>query len=245
MSAETVPHTEDMQPETESGVGPRTVDWNNPRVAAILDAAAKCFARKGFSATTLAEIGRELGLRKSIVHYYFDSKAALIHEVQRYTYHRYLDHVRNALAKTADATAQGRATDALMSLWDVREQNDTGLNIEVWSASRNDAELRKGAAELMEEKRRLVSEGIADALGERADQIQSLEALSTLILAVLDGLSVTNYLEGERAKSEEAYRLFLYLLRLGIQSLDGGGGIGSGNGGIGSGNGNGSGIPAE
>ena len=50
---------------------PRAVDWQNPRVAAILSAAATCFARKGFSATTLAEIGKELGLRKSIVHYNF------------------------------------------------------------------------------------------------------------------------------------------------------------------------------
>jgi AcrR family transcriptional regulator len=201
-------------------VAPRAVDWNNPRVAAILNAAAKCFARKGFSATTLAEIGKELGLRKSIVHYYFASKAALIHEVQSFTYHRYLDRVREALERSKETTQEGRAMDALKSLWEIRNSNNVGLNIEVWSASRNDSELRRRAAALITEKRRLISEGVVAAIGETAAEKVRIEALSTLILGVLDGLSVAQYVEGENAKSDDAYRLFLYLLRLGVESLD-------------------------
>jgi AcrR family transcriptional regulator len=220
MRAETAIQPPEERPSEESGAGPRTADWSNPRVAAILDAAATCFARKGFSATTLAEIGRELGLRKSIVHYYFESKAALIHEVQRYTYQRYLDHVKQALEETKHGAPQDRATDALLSLWNVRGQADVGLNVEVWSASRNDDELKKGAAELLAEKRRMISEGITSAMGDRVEKIPSVESLATLILAVLDGLSVTQYLEEDQGRSEEAYRLFLYLLRLGIESLD-------------------------
>ena len=96
------------KPAEENGEKPqqRSADWENPRVASILSAAAKCFARKGFTATTLAEIGKELGLRKSIVHYYFASKAALIHEVQSYTYHRYLDRLREAIKNGDGSVAQ-------------------------------------------------------------------------------------------------------------------------------------------
>jgi AcrR family transcriptional regulator len=198
------------------------VDWNNTRVAAILNAAAKCFARKGFSATTLAEIGKELGLRKSIVHYYFASKAALIHEVQSFTYHKYLDKVRDVLASSRETSGGGRAMDALKSLWEARSATNVGLNIEVWSASRNDAELRRRAAALLGEKRRLIAEGIETALGSDASKKVHSEALSTLILSVLDGLSVATYIEGEGAKADEAYRLFLYLLRLGVEQLDSG-----------------------
>ncbi len=203
-------------------VAPRAVDWNNTRVAAILNAAAKCFARKGFSATTLAEIGKELGLRKSIVHYYFASKAALIHEVQSFTYHKYLDKVRDVLASSRETSGGGRAMDALKSLWEARSATNVGLNIEVWSASRNDAELRRRAAALLGEKRRLIAEGIETALGSDASKKVHSEALSTLILSVLDGLSVATYIEGEGAKADEAYRLFLYLLRLGVEQLDSG-----------------------
>src|SRR5437773_11602010 len=121
MSVETAAHIPDPEARPVSdSVAPRAVDWNNPRVAAILTAAAKCFARKGFSSTTLAEIGKELGLRKSIVHYYFASKAALIHEVQAFTYNKYLDRVREVLATSKETSQQGRAMDALKSLWEVR-----------------------------------------------------------------------------------------------------------------------------
>src|ERR1043165_6585820 len=120
------------KPNEENGAAARSADWENPRGASILSAAAKCFARKGFTATTLAEIGKELGLRKSIVHYYFASKAALIHEVQSFTYHRYLDRLKEAIKNGDGSVAQ--TTDALRALWDAVQNNKTGtgLNIEVW-----------------------------------------------------------------------------------------------------------------
>src|SRR5437868_7000175 len=115
-----------MEDGDTDSVAPRAVDWNNPRVAAILNAASKCFARKGFSSTTLAEIGKELGLRKTIVHYYFASKAALIHEVQSFTYNKYLDRVREVVATSKETSQQGRAMDALKSLWEVRAATNVG-----------------------------------------------------------------------------------------------------------------------
>lgn len=205
----------------ENPAAPRAVDWENPRVAAILSAAAKCFARKGFSATTLAEIGKELGLRKSIVHYYFASKAALIHEVQSYSYHKYLDRVKEAIRVSGDQPT-ARAMSALKSLWEVVENNKigTGLNIEVWSASRRDPELKRRAAALQHDARKLIGEAVADVLGVSQEQFPQMGALSTLILSTVNGLAVADYLEGEEVNSKEAYDLFLYLLRLGTQEVE-------------------------
>lgn len=200
---------------------PRAVDWENPRVAAILSAAAKCFSRKGFSATTLAEIGKELGLRKSIVHYYFASKAALIHEVQSYTYHRYLDRVKEAVRVSAGETVPARITAALKALWDnAIENNKTGigLNIEVWSASRRDQELKRRASALQRDARKLVEQSLNDVLGGQASAPQ-LESLSTLVLAVLNGLAVADFLEGDEARPKEAYEAFLTLLTTGLPQL--------------------------
>src|SRR5690606_4619517 len=145
--------TTEVSPQVESSneeksPAPRAVDWENPRVAAILSAAAKCFARKGFSATTLAEIGKELGLRKSIVHYYFASKEALIHEVQSFTYHKYLDRVKEAV-RVAGEDSANRVSAALNALWEhaiANNKTGTGLNVEVWSASRRDPELKRRAS---------------------------------------------------------------------------------------------------
>jgi AcrR family transcriptional regulator len=208
------PHPEPHVDETDPT--PRTVDWNNPRVAAILEAAAKCFSRKGFSATTLAEIGKELGLRKSIVHYYFASKAALIHEVQSYTYHKYLERVRAAVR--ADVPPGERSAQGIAALWDAAGDGNVGLNIEVWSASRNDEELKRRAAALQKEKRKLVARSIADMLG--ADPSRIRESLCTLVLSVLNGLTVCEYVEGEQAKAQEAFEIFVSLLRAGLSNLD-------------------------
>jgi AcrR family transcriptional regulator len=205
------------KPTEENGAATRSADWENPRVASILSAAAKCFARKGFTATTLAEIGKELGLRKSIVHYYFASKAALIHEVQSFTYHRYLDRLKEAI-RNGDGSPQ-QATDALRALWDAIQSNKTGtgLNIEVWSAARRDAELKRRAAGLQRDARQVVRDAVAGT-----SKSQRSEALATLVLAVLNGLSVTEYLEGDELKAKEAYEAFLGLLQTALETPNNG-----------------------
>ena len=210
-SVETFTHSEPSNGDG-NGAAKRPVDWENPRVAAILSAAATCFARKGFSATTLAEIGKELGLRKSIVHYYFASKNALIHEVQSFTQKRYLEKVKGSLSASEDGSKQ-RMLSALNSLWSSIQENRTmvGLNIEVWAAARRDPELRKRAATLQHDARTLIAEGVADVLKIDAKDF----------LAVLNGLAVAQELEGEKdAKAEEAYQTFLYLLRLGMKAME-------------------------
>ena len=201
----------------ETPTGGRTVDWENPRVAAILMAAAKCFARKGFSATTLAEIGKELGLRKSIVHYYFASKAALIHEVQSFTYRKYLEQVRESIASGAEGGAQA----ALQSLWDAMQSSKTatGLNIEVWSAARRDDELKRRAAELQQDAQKLIGEAVSGALGIDPQRFTRLDQLSRLLLAVVNGLSVSESLDGDEVKAKQTYDLFLEILRSGIESV--------------------------
>ncbi|MBN2195795.1 MAG: TetR/AcrR family transcriptional regulator [Polyangiaceae bacterium] len=203
-----------VKAETPDTAAPRAVDWENPRVAAILSAAAKCFARKGFSATTLAEIGKELGLRKSIVHYYFASKAALIHEVQSFTYHKYLDRLRQAIAGTSEDGTSSAST-ALSALWDAIQTDKTGigLNIEVWSAARRDTELKRRASALQRDARKLVADGLPEILGVGAEDEAKLKGLSTLILAAINGLAVAEYLEGEEVDVNAAFQLFLGLLR--------------------------------
>jgi len=218
MNTENAPQvtTDSAEPIDNTGAA-RTVDWENPRVAAILTAAAKCFARKGFSATTLAEIGKELGLRKSIVHYYFASKAALIHEVQSFTYRKYLERVRESIASEATDKA-----NALRALWDAMQSDKTatGLNIEVWSAARRDGELKRRAADLQRDAQAIIGEASVEALN-LPQTFAKRDQLARLLLAVLNGLSVSESIDGDEAKAKETYELFLQLVRAGVLSIQG------------------------
>lgn len=198
-----------------SGVFPQAVNWNNPRVAAILETAAECFSRGGFSTTTLADIGRELGLRKSIVHYYFTSKATLVREVQNFAYGRYLEVIRAAVGPVIVGAANTEATPSyklgLEGLWNrLRDENSVrGLNLELWSEARRNGELSERAESFEAEAQRLICDHFVSARGLPEHQAQ---ALATLTLAVLDGLSVRQERDGATERSAEAFDAFFELL---------------------------------
>jgi TetR/AcrR family transcriptional regulator len=46
----------------------------------IMDTAVDLFARQGYSATSIREIAASVGVNSAMVHYYFGSKEALLHE---------------------------------------------------------------------------------------------------------------------------------------------------------------------
>lgn len=206
------------------GAAARAVDWDNPRVASILSAAAKCFARRGFHTTTLAEIGKELGLRKSIVHYYFTSKAALVQEVQSFTYKLTLRGIREALSPQGPSTQSAQSSlgtqgslggqgssrsleDALGALWKC-VHDDTiakGLNVEIWSAMRQDPEIRRRAALLNADARTLLVERLKPHFSDA-------DGIATLTLAVLDGLAVAEAIDGDSKKTRRAFDAFVHLV---------------------------------
>lgn len=192
---------------------PRSVNWGNPRVAAILEAGAHCFAERGFTATTLADIGKELGLRKSIVHYYFTNKKSLIHEVQSFASGRYLQRIQAALApSTLDVTTGegSRFARGLRNLFSsVREQGGMrGLNLELWSEGRRDEEIASRSEKMDTEAHSLIQAHAENAELSKGDA----EALATLTIAVLDGLNVREEREGSSVRTEAAFEAFLRLL---------------------------------
>lgn len=201
-TAQAIANRASQDTEPESGPAPRSVDWENPRVEAILTAAAKCFARRGFNATTLAEIGQELGLRKSIVHYYFASKAALVQEVQSFSYQRMIAGLRAALSHSSPRSLE----ESLKALWGPLHEDGTtkGLSIEIWSAIRRDPEMRRRAAALQNDARRLLEERFTS-------EVASPEEFATLTLAVLDGLAVAESVSGDKDRTRAAFDAFVRL----------------------------------
>ncbi len=68
------------------------------RRAEILAAAKKVFARKGYHATTVAEIAKTAKLSYGSIYWYFDSKDALFHELMESEGQALRRHVTEALA---------------------------------------------------------------------------------------------------------------------------------------------------
>ena len=178
--------------QTHASEGPAApsgaVDWGKPRVAAILRAAVRCFARSGFDTTT-AEIAAEIGIPKSVIYHYFDDKTTLVREAQRYAYSDHLGAGQGgARASIQDRT--GRAVvEVLRQIWRAAETRDIGFQLGIWSELRNDPRVREQAVALRREHHRMIAAGVARALNIDLQDPGRTEPLSTLIVAVLTGLS--------------------------------------------------------
>ncbi|HVM66892.1 MAG TPA: TetR/AcrR family transcriptional regulator, partial [Acidimicrobiales bacterium] len=70
------------------------------RKADILAAAKKVFARKGYHATTIADIAKAAKLSYGSIYWYFDSKDALFHALMEAEGQALRAHVTNALTTT-------------------------------------------------------------------------------------------------------------------------------------------------
>ena len=104
--------------------------------ALIIEAAAKVFARRGFSGTLMADIAVEAGIGKGTLYEYFDSKEDLFFAV-----FEWFVQATEAEAKVSISALGGSASerlnalsDSLMSSW-AQMKDMYSLVMEFWSAS--------------------------------------------------------------------------------------------------------------
>lgn len=71
---------------------------------AILEAAAWCFMERGFNATSIDDIARQLSATKGMVYHYFDSKAELFFEIHHRAMDALLDEVRPVASSALPAS---------------------------------------------------------------------------------------------------------------------------------------------
>jgi AcrR family transcriptional regulator len=111
--------------------------------ALIIEAAAKVFARRGFSGTLMADIAVEAGIGKGTLYEYFDSKEDLFFAV-----FEWFVQATEAEAKVSISALGGSASerldalsDSLMSSW-AQMKDMFSLVMEFWSASAS-SQMRK------------------------------------------------------------------------------------------------------
>ena len=103
---------------------------------AILQAAARLFARQGYAATSVAQIAAAAGIGKGTTYAYFPSKEALFFEVFTWLYARVEANLNVSIATLGGSAGQRlRAmSDTIMASW-AEFQDIFGLVMEFWVAS--------------------------------------------------------------------------------------------------------------
>lgn len=147
----------------------------------ILEAAKRCFAHKGFAATTIADLAREASVSAGGIYVHFSSK----HEIA--------------------AAIGGRATEEAgdsgpidpMALYDHLISNaghiDAQLDLNLWSASLHDAELHEMVTGSMDRAKKSFRDCLPKA--------KQSKAYLALVEAVVLGLEVQRALSREQPVS--------------------------------------------
>src|SRR5208283_4559220 len=68
------------------------------RLAEILDYATEIFADKGYEGASMRDLSRLSGISLSGLYYYFESKEKLLYFIQRHTFTRIIERLRERLA---------------------------------------------------------------------------------------------------------------------------------------------------
>jgi AcrR family transcriptional regulator len=186
------------------------------RKNAILDAALRCFTRKGFHRTTMQDICRECGLSPGAVYRYFRSKRALIEGV----------HERSTAQDVALISAVGSSAPNIVAALETLGRHffaqllepDIGeyerLEAEIHAETLRDEELRAAGRERLQTLRTVLADLLRRSGEDTSLPIAHVEpmALANLLIAVLLGLGYTRAVDAEGVDTDQILRLLYRLL---------------------------------
>jgi AcrR family transcriptional regulator len=156
----------------------------------IVRATIRVLARDGYVGLTMKRVAAEAGVSAGILHYYFpDKRAMLAAAATRVTAD--LDR-RVAAAGRGARDARARLRALVRACLDVatRDREVWTVFIELWGETLHDRELARLNARSYARARRLLAATLARGITEGAFRRLDLTEASTVVLAVLDGLSL-------------------------------------------------------
>ncbi len=178
------------------------------RVADILQAACRVVVRDGAHALRMAEVAREAGVSKALLHYYFTTRQELVRAAFAYSSDVWDEGVRARLARAPNGAV--RVELYLLASVDSSEpyNEQRALWNEVWSSLRVDSDLRPLVQDAyrawMQRLVSLIDEGRSD--GSVPKEVSARRA-GRRLAAFADGLDSMLYLSlTDRRKARRLLR---------------------------------------
>lgn len=182
----------------------------------IIDAARRCFLRRGFHRATTDEICREAAITPGGLYHYFRNKEDVIRAVVQDSADQAVREVRSiAQASPGPRTALQRLGALLAQTVQSQEFYDNArLDLEIWSESMRREELSKILATGRAAVHEALAEIIHDAVrtGEYSDIVDP-DALAALLMGVHTGLQVNKLLAPRSTDPPSAMNALAVLVR--------------------------------
>jgi AcrR family transcriptional regulator len=172
----------------------------------IVQATIRCLAHEGYSGLTMKKVAREAGVSQGILHYYFESKRAILVAA--------LDTVMGDLDRRVAALSEGardapaRLRAVIRGCLGLAEDNRDFwvVFVEFWGEMMHDRALSEINAALYQRLRRTL--GVTVRQGIRAGVFRRVEPeeAGAVILALVDGLSLQRTFDPHALTLERATR---------------------------------------
>jgi AcrR family transcriptional regulator len=174
----------------------------------LLRAAARRFAERGYSATSVDDVCRDAGVVKSAVYWHFESKEGLLAAVLEETATAWIESVVDTVFQTGDP--RERLRRAIGGMRDLIEHRPALLRIlhsMTLERTKANRATRTALLRVSDRARSALIDGLAEAIGSRPP---GLDDVAALVLAALDGIFLQHQLRQDRAELD---RLFAELER--------------------------------
>ena len=160
------------------------------RRAAIVRATIHCLARDGYAGLTMKRIAAEAGVSPGILHYYFRDKRAILARAAAAVVADLDRRVATETRGTRDARGGLRALLRACLRVALDSRDFWTVFIELWGEALHDRELARLNRHAYARARRFLARSVARGTAVGAFRKVSPEEAATVILALIDGLSL-------------------------------------------------------
>jgi AcrR family transcriptional regulator len=156
----------------------------------IIEATIRCLARHGYSGLRMKEVARVAGVSQGILHYYFDSKRAILLAALQHVLDDLDRRLGPLLEATSDAPSQLEAViRGFLALADENREFWV-VFVEFWGEMMHDRELSRVNAGLYRRLRRTLGSVVARGVRAGAFRRVDPEEAGSVVLALVDGISL-------------------------------------------------------
>jgi AcrR family transcriptional regulator len=186
----------------EDARGRRTQERGIATRAALLDAAVECLVEQGYAATTTIEVAKRAGVSRGAQLHHFPTKAELLTAAVYHLCERRTAEFRKAFADAVPGA--DRLETAIDLLWSMFQGPTFVAWVELWVASRTDADLRRQVLEMdsrfVDESRAVFSELVPPEEGVDPGFYERGPAFAHTLL---DGLALQRMVAGPEIHQEQ------------------------------------------
>lgn len=167
----------------------------------LIEATIDSLAKRGYEATTLADVAKGAGLSRGIVNFHFETKEKLLVETLRTLSDEYRGHWRGALASAGP--------DPAARLWalvsaDFDRKVCTPRKLAAWCAFWGEAKSRPTYRDLCSANDEEYQSTTVDLVGRLAAPGQDVAALARALVCMLEGLWLNLMMAPKDLKREQA-----------------------------------------